>query len=194
MTRPFCTHSPQRIKQYEDLDARKDEEVKILRLQNIKAETKIRELEDGLKRKVCLLRRYKISSSPGGGVLSGVPTVTSPFTVSLFRSTPTSTRHSSLSLSLSLFVFHPPLAGCCCALNRVSQEQVGPDLHFIDFEQQKLENQQLHEKIEERNEVSGAFFVGVEGCMCVCVCLCDIFYADYSLVLRLLIPSPGRSY
>ena len=33
-----------------------------------------------------------------------------------------------------------------------AREQLAEGLHMIDFEQLKIENQTLHEKIEERNE------------------------------------------
>jgi histone deacetylase 6 len=38
---------------------------------------------------------------------------------------------------------------CCCCRNK---EQLAEGLHLIDFEQLKIENQSLNEKIEERNE------------------------------------------
>jgi hypothetical protein len=39
----------------------------------------------------------------------------------------------------------------CCAACR-NKEQLAEGLHLIDFEQLKIENQSLNEKIEERNE------------------------------------------
>jgi hypothetical protein len=39
----------------------------------------------------------------------------------------------------------------CCAARR-NKEQLAEGLHLIDFEQLKIENQSLNEKIEERNE------------------------------------------
>jgi hypothetical protein len=42
------------------------------------------------------------------------------------------------------------LLTCCTACR--NKEQLAEGLHLIDFEQLKIENQSLNEKIEERNE------------------------------------------
>ena len=39
-----------------------------------------------------------------------------------------------------------------CELRECLQEELAEGLHLIDFEQLKIENQSLNEKIEERNE------------------------------------------
>ena len=63
------------------------------------------------------------------------------------------------------------------------QEELAEGLHLIDFEQLKIENQSLNEKIEERNEdlvklrkkTATTVQVGVRACVCVraraCVCV-----------------------
>jgi hypothetical protein len=41
---------------------------------------------------------------------------------------------------------------CVCCVACRHKEQLAEGLHLIDFEQLKIENQSLNEKIEERNE------------------------------------------